>query len=165
MGRLDPELGTSKLVCPSAIGAKNWNQGAYSPRTRWLYLPVQEICNDLVARDEEVSEGKDFIGGSWVMKPPPGGKQEGYVAAYDPLTGERKWIFPVTTWIMASVLATAGDLVFTGDPEGDFFALDARTGTRLWTFQTGAGHRGSAVTYAIGGRQYIACLLYTSRCV
>jgi alcohol dehydrogenase (cytochrome c) len=57
---------------------------------------------------------------------------------------------------MASVLATAGDLVFTGDPEGDFFALDARTGTRLWTFQTGAGHRGSAVTYAIGGRQYIA---------
>ena len=156
VGRLDPELGTSKLVCPSAIGAKNWNQGAYSPRTRWLYLPVQEICNDLVARDEEVSEGKDFIGGSWVMKPPPGGKQEGYVAAYDPLTGERKWIFPVTTWIMASVLATAGDLVFTGDPEGDFFALDARTGTRLWTFQTGAGHRGSAVTYAIGGRQYIA---------
>jgi alcohol dehydrogenase (cytochrome c) len=156
VGRLEPELGTSKLVCPSAIGAKSWNQGAYSPRTGWLYLPVQEVCNDLVARDEEVSEGKDFIGGSWVMKPPPGAKQEGYVAAYDPLTGERKWTFPVTTWIMASVLATAGDLVFTGDPEGDFFALDARTGTRLWTFQTGAGHRGSAVTYAIGGRQYIA---------
>ena len=90
------------------------------------------------------------------MKPPPNGKQEGYLAAYDPLTGERKWTFPVTTWIMASVLATAGDLVFTGDPEGDFFALDAKTGTRLWNFQTGAGHRGSAVTYSIGGRQYIA---------
>jgi alcohol dehydrogenase (cytochrome c) len=57
---------------------------------------------------------------------------------------------------MASVLATAGDLVFTGDPEGNFFALDSRTGSRLWSFQTGAGHRGSAVTYSIGGRQYIA---------
>jgi alcohol dehydrogenase (cytochrome c) len=156
VGRLEPELGTSKLVCPSVAGAKNWNQGAYSPRTGWLYLPVQEICNDLVARDEDVPEGADATGGNWVLKAPPDAKQEGYVAAYDPLTGEKKWTYPVTTWILASVLATAGDLIFTGDPEGDFFALDARTGTRLWTFPTGAGHRGSSVTYAIGGRQYVA---------
>jgi alcohol dehydrogenase (cytochrome c) len=156
VGRVEPEIGTSKMVCPSVIGAKNWNQGAYSPRTGWLYLPVQELCNDLVARKEDVHEGASFIGGNWVIKAPPDGKQEGYLAAYDPLTGERKWTLPVTTWIMASVLATAGDLVFTGDPEGDFFAVDARTGARLWTFQTGAGHRGSAVTYAIDGRQYIA---------
>jgi alcohol dehydrogenase (cytochrome c) len=57
---------------------------------------------------------------------------------------------------MASLLATAGDLVFSGDPEGNFFALDGRTGIRLWNFQTGAGHRGSAVTYSVGRRQYIA---------
>jgi alcohol dehydrogenase (cytochrome c) len=156
VGRVEAQVGTSKLVCPSVVGAKNWNQGAFSPRTGWLYLPVQELCNDLVARDEEASEGHSFIGGNWVMKPPPDGKQEGYLAAYDPLTGERKWILPVTTWIMASVLATAGDLVFTGDPEGNFFAVDAKTGSRLWNFQTGAGHRGSAVTYSIGGRQYVA---------
>jgi alcohol dehydrogenase (cytochrome c) len=156
VGRREPRLGTSTLVCPSVIGAKNWNQGAFSPRTGWLYLPVQELCNDLTAREEEVPEGGVSTGGSWVMKPPPGGKQEGYLAAYDPLTGARKWTFPVTTWIMASVLATAGDLVFSGDPEGNFFALDSRTGTRLWSFQTGAGHRGSAVTYSIDGRQYVA---------
>ena len=58
--------------------------------------------------------------------------------------------------LLASVLATAGDLVFTGDPEGDFFALDARTGNKLWSYQTGAGNRGSAVSYSVGGRQYIA---------
>jgi alcohol dehydrogenase (cytochrome c) len=54
------------------------------------------------------------------------------------------------------MLTTAGDLVFTGDPEGNFFALDARTGERLWNFQTGAGHRGSAISYSVNGRQYIA---------
>jgi alcohol dehydrogenase (cytochrome c) len=54
------------------------------------------------------------------------------------------------------MLATAGDLVFTGDPEGFFFALDARTGIRLWSFQTGGGNRGSAVSYSVNGRQYIA---------
>jgi alcohol dehydrogenase (cytochrome c) len=58
--------------------------------------------------------------------------------------------------LLASMLATAGDLVFTGNPEGEFFALDARTGDKLWSFQTGAGHRGSSISYAVNGRQYIA---------
>jgi alcohol dehydrogenase (cytochrome c) len=63
---------------------------------------------------------------------------------------------PYKYLLLASILVTAGDLVFTGDPEGNFFALDARTGARLWTYQTGAGHRGSAVSYSVNGRQYIA---------
>jgi alcohol dehydrogenase (cytochrome c) len=121
-----------------------------------LYLPVQELCNDLVARDEEVAEGGAFTGGNWFMKPPPGGKIEGYIAAFDAATGERRWSVPVTTWIMASILSTEGGLVFTGDPEGNFLALDARTGARLWSFQTGGGHRGSSISYAIDGRQYVA---------
>jgi alcohol dehydrogenase (cytochrome c) len=54
------------------------------------------------------------------------------------------------------MLTTAGDLVFTGDPEGNFFALDARSGQKVWSFQTGAGHRGSAISYSVNGRQYIA---------
>ena len=62
----------------------------------------------------------------------------------------------VAAALLASVLATAGDLVFTGDPEGNFFALDARSGTKVWSYQTGAGHRGSSISYAVNGRQYIA---------
>ena len=156
VGRLEPEVGKTKLICPSAIGAKNWNQSAYSLQTGWLYIPVQEICNDLTALDQEPSEGKAFVSGRWEMKAPPGGKIEGYIAAYDPRTGERRWTAPATTWVLASLLATAGDVVFGGDPEGYFFALDARTGKRLWSFQTGGGHRGSAVTYSVNGRQYVA---------
>jgi alcohol dehydrogenase (cytochrome c) len=58
--------------------------------------------------------------------------------------------------LLASILATAGDLVLTGDPEGNFFALDARTGAKLWSFETGGGNRGSAVAYSVNGREYIA---------
>src|SRR5580704_1158278 len=58
--------------------------------------------------------------------------------------------------LFASILATGGDLLFTGDLEGHFFALDNRTGKKLWSFQTGAGHRGSSVAYSVNGRQYIA---------
>jgi alcohol dehydrogenase (cytochrome c) len=66
------------------------------------------------------------------------------------------WSYPYKYVLLASMLATAGDLVFTGNPEGEFFALDARTGAKLWSFQTGAGHRGSAISYSVNGRQYIA---------
>ena len=27
---------------------------------------------------------------------------------------------------------------------------------KLWSFQTGGGHRGSAISYSVNGRQYIA---------
>ena len=77
------------------------------------------------------------------MGPPPGAKQEGYLAAFDPVTGKRQWSAPATSWLLASVLATAGDLVFSGDPEGNFFALNARTGEQVWEtkildYRTGA---------------------------
>lgn len=91
------------------------------------------------------------------MKPPPGsGQVEGYVAAYDIRTGEKKWSTPSPTVNLASLLATEGGLVFGGDPDGVFFALDAQTGKRLWSFATGGGHRGSSVTYTAGGRQFVA---------
>jgi alcohol dehydrogenase (cytochrome c) len=156
VGRRDPELNKPITVCPSVTGAKSWNQAAWSPRQGLLYIPVHELCNELIARDDQATEGQPSTGGTWRIGPPDGGKAEGYIAAFDASTGERKWIKPVVSWIMASMLATAGDLVFSGDPEGNFFALDARTGAPLWSFPTGAGHRGSAVTYSIKGRQYVA---------
>ena len=155
-GRVEPQVGKRTLICPSVVGAKNWNQGAFSPNTGLLYLPVQEMCNDLVAQEQNVAEGGAFTGGNWFIRPPASGKAEGYIAAFDAATGAKQWTVPVTSWIMASILSTDGGLVFTGNPEGDFFALDARTGARLWSFHTGGGHRGSAVSYAIGGTQYIA---------
>jgi alcohol dehydrogenase (cytochrome c) len=156
VGRREPEVGKTKEVCPSAIGAKNWNQSALSLHTGLLYIPVQEVCNDLRANDQEPSEGKPFIGGTWTFHGPHGGKIEAYIGAYDPISGQQKWSFPATTWFLASLLATAGDLIFTGDPEGNFLALDSRSGKQLWSFQTGGGHRGSPVTYLVNGRQYVA---------
>ena len=72
------------------------------------------------------------------------------------LTGKRIWSMPYRLVLLSSMLATGGDLVFTGDPEGNFFALNARTGERLWNFNTGAGHRGAAISYSVNGRQFVA---------
>lgn len=156
VGRVDPVFGPpNTFICPSNLGAKSWNQTAFSPRTGLLYAPIQEMCNDIQLR-KPTSEG-DRGGGTWIMRPPPG-KDTGYshLDAIDPVTGKRAWTYPYKYSLLASVLATAGDLVFSGDDEGFYFALDAKTGRKLWSFQTGASHRGGSVTYMVGGRQYIA---------
>ena len=156
VGRREPELGKTMNFCPTPAGAKSWNEMAYSPRTGLIYTPTLEICVDITAEHQAPDEGRFFMSGDWNLKLPPDRETYSHVDAWDPVTGKRAWSYPYKYVLLASMLATAGDLVFTGNPEGEFFALDARSGRKLWSFQTGAGHRGSAVSYAVNGKQYIA---------
>jgi len=156
IGRQSPGTSKTVTICPTVIGAKSWNQMAYSPRTGYIYTPTLEICSDITAVRQSAREGVFFGGGGYGLRLPPGRETYSHVDAFDPLTGKRVWSVPYKYGLMASMLATAGDLVFTGNPEGQFFALDARTGQKVWSFQTGAGHRGSSISYAINGRQFIA---------
>ena len=67
------------------------------------------------------------------------------------------WQFPLTQGsLTAGVLATAGGVVFASSREGYLFALDARTGTSLWRFQTGASIDASPISYSVGGKQFVA---------
>jgi alcohol dehydrogenase (cytochrome c) len=156
LGRVEPVENKTTLICPGPDGGKSWNQEAYSPRTGFLYTPSLEICSNSTAREQEAVEGRGFLGGSWSNDPPPNGPAYSHIDAYDPVTGKRQWSVRYKYILLASMLATGGDLLFTGDPEGNFFALDARNGNKLWNFQTGAGHRGSSISYSVNGRQYIA---------
>jgi alcohol dehydrogenase (cytochrome c) len=156
VGRKEPEVGKAVNFCPSVAGAKSWNQMAYSPRTGFIYTPTMELCNDVIATSNAPKEGNDFMNGGFTFMLAPNRTSYSHLDAWDPVTRKRAWSYPYRYVLLASVLATAGDLVFSGDPEGFFFALDARTGAKLWSYQTGAGHRGSAISYSVNGRQYIA---------
>lgn len=156
LGRKEPKLGETVNVCPTPLGGKGWNQMAYSPRTGLLYSPTLEFCTDVSAVDQPAIEGNFYASGGFVNQLPEGRESYGHLDAWDPISGERVWSIPSQYALMASILATAGDLVFTGDPEGWFLAFDATNGDLLWRFQTGAGHRGSSVSYAVDGKQYIA---------
>ena len=78
----------------------------------------------------------------------------GSISAFD-ANGDEKWRWRNDLPMCASVLATGGDLVFTGTPSGEFVAVDARSGEQLWKFQCGSGHHSSPSTYSVDGRQYI----------
>jgi alcohol dehydrogenase (cytochrome c) len=80
----------------------------------------------------------------------------GAVMAVDAATGEKKWQFDFVDVTDSGLLTTATDLLFTGNREEFFFALDARTGTMLWKTSLGGVIANGPMTYAVNGRQYVA---------
>jgi alcohol dehydrogenase (cytochrome c) len=150
--RLNPSPRGTR-ICPGPAGAKEWNHAAYSPRTGLMYVPVIEMCGTFTTRPREFREGMAYWGGGAI---PDTDEQWGHLKAIDAATGREVWSWKARHPMVASVLATAGDVVFTGEPTGEFGAYDAKTGALLWQHQTGSGIHGSPMTYSVKGRQYVA---------
>ena len=141
------------ILCPSAWGAKNWNHAAFSPRTGYVYVPAIDLCFETRLAPAKPQKGVVYFGGmlTQIQEDP-----HGSLVAIDPTTGETKWRYRSPYPMFSSVLTTAGGLVLTGDAVGNALAFEASTGQLLWTFNTGSGHRGSPITYAVNGRQHVA---------
>jgi alcohol dehydrogenase (cytochrome c) len=157
-GKVTPKLypekeGEPVNFWPGPAGGKEWTHAAYSPRTQLFYVPVQDVGAEVTLRHREFKESIPYWGASVVVDSTD---MYGSVSAFDPLTGKETWRWRNEVPMCASVLATGGDLVFAGEPTGEFNALNARTGELLWQFQTGSGHHSSPTTYSVDGRQYVA---------
>ena len=156
VGRLEPAVGETTIICPAIGGGRSWNHAAYSPKTGLFYTTGIEWCQSLTVQVEEPRPGETYFGGVFELRRTPEGKAWSHFDAYDPVSGEKRWSYRSKYPLLASAVATGGNLVFTGDPEGNFMAFDAVTGEKLWSFNTGSGHRGSPMTYSVDGRQYVA---------
>jgi len=165
-GQIPTEQGT--LIFPGNQGGTNWYNPSFSPRTGLFYIPTWVNYSSIyVRRPAEFAEGRGFNGGTVRNTVPQGlrvgtvgyrTEDEGYgaVRAIDPHTGDLKWEYKMTEFTQAGILTTASDLVFTGGNEGYFFALNARTGALLWKSTVGGQVASGPMTYAVGGRQYVA---------
>jgi mono/diheme cytochrome c family protein len=75
-------------------------------------------------------------------------------------TGDVAWEIeqrgPVILKTWSGVLGTAGGVVFYGDPNGAFVAVDERNGKTLWHFNTNVGMKASPMTFAVDGKQFVA---------
>lgn len=153
-----PEVGKQKLFCPNLLGARSWNHGAYNPKTRLWYSHGMEVCNTVTgAKQEEVASisGLSLGLSEITLVNPPRNKGDGYLAAFEPITGKVKWKKRFDLPPLSSVLTTAGGLVFSGDMRGNVYAFDADNGKELWKFNAGSGVRGGPISYAVNGKQYI----------
>ena len=141
-------------MLPGANGGVEWSPMAVNPKTRLAYAANLHQPMTYHVEEAKYPGGKLWLGGAF--KVIPGEKQWGRLAAVNIDTGKVAWKFDTEQPLIGGVLATAGDLVFNGEGNGLFRAFDARTGKKLWEFQAGAGVNAPAVSYMVGGKQYIA---------
>lgn len=145
--------GEGTLVCPGALGLTNWYSPSFSPKTRMFYVATSNECDLFTSSPQKYRAGHDFLGSVYV--PDPHERPSGALKALDPFTTETKWEFPVFSNPNGGALSTAGNVVFFGDSDGNFIALDAASGRDLWHLQLGAAIYSTAITWQLDGRQYV----------
>ncbi len=148
----------SKNICPAALGSKDQQPSAFSPRTGLLYVPTNHVCMDYEPFRVSYTAGQPYVGATLSMFPPQGETNMGNFIAWDARTGKIVWSLPEQFSVWSGALATAGDVVFYGTLEGYLKAVDAVTGKELYRFKTPSGIIGNVMTYEHGGRQYVAVL-------
>lgn len=145
----------TRFICPTTNGGKNWPAGAYSPRTRTMYFPMQNTCTNVTSVAGELAPERLYAIGTENMLAPDAGNNLGTIRSISVETGKEGWRFDQRAATMA-LLATAGDLLFGGDVAGRFRAFDARSGEVLWETDLGAQVTGHPVTFAVDGKQFVA---------
>ena len=151
----DGKKGKEVLAIPSFLGGKNWMPMSDSQKTGLFYVPSNEWSMDIHNEPVTYKKGAAYLGAGLTIHS-VFDDHIGALKAIDPKTGEIKWTFKNVAPLWGGTMATAGGLVFMGNPEGYFMALDDTTGKVLWKFQVGTGIVGQPVTWSQDGEQYVA---------
>ena len=161
---------TSKDVCPAALGTKDQQPAAYSPKTNLFYVPTNHVCMtyEPVSYDAggvtyEQAAGSWYVNANLTMYPAgqvvgDGTTNMGAFIAWDAGEGKIVWSIPERWSVWSGALATAGDVVFYGTLEGYAKAIDSESGKLLWQFKTPSGIIGNFHTWSHKGKQYVGVL-------
>ena len=141
------------LIYPDSHGGTNLNSPSYNPHTKLFYVAARET-GSYTTLGRPRTKFPDFGGGGRINLTRD--EEYGAIRALDAVTGNMKWQYKMLAPTEVSTLATAGGLVFSASNEGNFFALDAKTGKLLWEFAAGGSScEANPVTYENNGKQYV----------
>lgn len=148
--------GEGARICPGMNGATNWYSPSFSPARHLFYFMALEECNIVSVKSEKPMMGRSYYATG--ARRVPGEYGQNILLAYNLETRQFQWRYPQIggedDW--AGTMATAGGLVFFGDPAGSFEAVDGQSGKPLWHFNTGQSIHASPMSFAVDGRQFVA---------
>ena len=142
--------------CPGLLGGMEWNGPAYSPAAKTIYVSTVDWCGTFTRLPDPpgFQQNAHYYGGS--VTPDPRDQAHGWLRAIDAATGKERWVQKWPTPLVAGVTVTSGGVLFTGDFDNNFLAIDAANGKTLYKFNTGGSVGGGVLSYAIDGKQYVA---------
>jgi alcohol dehydrogenase (cytochrome c) len=144
-------------ACPSSAGGKDWHSMTYHEPSGLMIAPLSQTCLENAAREVALVQGGGGLAASRKFFEMPGTDGNlGKIGAYHVDTMEEVWSHQQRASFHTGTMSTAGDLVFVGDLDRRFKALDVNTGEVVWETRLGTSVQGHPVSFAIDGKQYIA---------
>jgi alcohol dehydrogenase (cytochrome c) len=156
-----PKIGASSLICPSALGVRNWPASAYEENSGTLFFPLVRSCMDFSLQDtsdhlNSKTDVADFTFGRRV--PPDSDGHFGEVAAVEVANQTTAWRSRRRYPQMSAALVTSGGVLFEGSSDRYFRALDSSTGKLLWHTRLDEVPNGFPITFMVGTTQYVAIM-------
>ncbi len=147
---------TPVLMAPGGQGGTNWSPMPYDPDTGFFYVPGTIRPSTFVRYGDTYKKGLRYVGGT--QAPPIGAPLAGTFTAISSLSNKIAWQqqMPYRMGGGGGSSVTKGGLLLRGEPDGNFVALDAKTGDVLWKFQTGFGADAPPIAYEVDGQEYLA---------
>ncbi|MEY2908425.1 MAG: hypothetical protein RLZZ602_948 [Pseudomonadota bacterium] len=150
-------VGDTFNACPGIYGGHNWQSMSYNAKAETLYIPLHQLCSDMTPRAVDLGPGGGGYGADVATYPMPGKeKLAGKLIAVNAADMNITWEKEQEALFLSGALSTDGNLIFIGDLDRRFQAIDAETGETLWSTRLPAPAHGYPVTYEADGRQFVA---------
>jgi alcohol dehydrogenase (cytochrome c) len=153
-----PHIGQTTVNCPADPGGRGWPATAYNPKTGTLYMPLNEYCANTTPTP--LDPGQAYSGGGRAVfartSVPNSDGNFGRVDAIKLADRSTTWTHRQRAPQTSAVLPTAGGVVFAGDIDRTFKALDEATGKVLWQVRTNNAINSFPISYSVNGKQYVA---------